>query len=152
LSPDLFQHGFARVSFGAELTRPKPGARRAFWRNERLAIELKAGRKGETIYACESAMEDSIHDIRIGFDLSSDGMLSNAQSSGARLPYHGICEDPQLRTQELNGLKVTGAFVGQFAEYVGGAQGCAHLSTFQPSADPAARRLVLRANRRATSG
>jgi hypothetical protein len=27
----------------------------------------------------------------------------------------------------LNGLKVTGAFVGQFAEHVGGAQGCAHL-------------------------
>jgi hypothetical protein len=27
----------------------------------------------------------------------------------------------------LNGLKVTGAFVGQFAEHIGGAQGCAHL-------------------------
>jgi hypothetical protein len=72
-------------------------------------------------------MEDSIHDIRIGFDVSSDGLVSNARSSGARLPYHGICEDPHMRTQALNGLKVTAAFVGQFAEHVGGAQGCAHL-------------------------
>jgi len=126
-SESLFASREVRCGFGAELTRPKPGDRRVFWRNKRLAIESQAGGNGETIYACESAMEDSIHDIKIGFDLSSDGMVSNARSSGARLPYHGICEDPQLRTPALNGLKVTGAFVGQFAEHIGGAQGCAHL-------------------------
>src|SRR5262245_24756144 len=126
-SESLFASRGVRCGFGAELTRPKPGSKRVFWRNKRLAIELKAGGNGETVYVCESAMEDSIHDIKIGFDLSSDGLVSNAWSSGARLPYHGICEDPQLRTQALNGLKVTGAFVGQFAEHVGGAQGCAHL-------------------------
>jgi hypothetical protein len=126
-SEGLFASREVRCGFGAELTRPKPGDRRVFWRNKRLAIESQAGGNGETIYACDSAMEDSIHDIRIGFDLSGDGMVSNARSSGARLPYHGICEDPQLRTQALNGLKVTGAFVGQFAEHIGGAQGCAHL-------------------------
>ena len=126
-SESLFASREVRCGFGAELTRPKPGDRRVFWRNKRLAIELKAGGNVGTVHACESVMEDSIHDIKIGFDLSSDGMVSNARSSGARLPYHGICEDPHLRTQALNGLKVTGAFVGQFAEHVGGAQGCAHL-------------------------
>jgi hypothetical protein len=126
-SESLFTNREVRCGFSAELTRPKPGDRRVFWRNKRLAIELKAGDNGGTAYACESAMEDSIHDIRIGFDLSSDGLVSNARSSGARLPYHGICEDPHLRTQALNGLKVTAAFTGQFAEHVGGAQGCAHL-------------------------
>jgi Protein of unknown function (DUF2889) len=126
-SERLFASREVRCGFGAELTRPKPGDKRVFWRNKRLAIELKAGGNGGTAYACESAMEDSIHDITIGFDLSSDGVVSNARSSGTRLPYHGICEDPQLRTQALNGLKVTGAFVGQFAEHIGGAQGCAHL-------------------------
>src|SRR5262245_31334641 len=126
-SENLFASREVRCGFGAELTRPKPGDKRVFWRNKRLAIELKAGGNGETIYGCESAMEDSIHDIKIGFDLSSDGVVSSARSSGARLPYHGICEDPHLRTQALDGLKVTGAFVAQFAEHVGGAQGCAHL-------------------------
>lgn len=126
-SESLFASREVRCGFGAELTRPKPGDKRVFWRNKRLAIELKVGGNGGTVYACESAMEDRIHDIRIGFDLSSEGVVSNAWSSGARLPYHGICEDPHLRTQALNGLKVTGAFVGQFAEHIGGAQGCAHL-------------------------
>ena len=126
-SEGLFASREVRCGFGAELTRPKPGDRRVFWRNKRLAIELKASGNDGTVYVCESAMEDSIHDIKIGFDLSSDGVVSNALSSGARLPYHGICEDPHLRTQALDGLKVTGAFVGQFAEHVGGAQGCAHL-------------------------
>jgi hypothetical protein len=126
-SDSLFANRKVRCGFSPELTRPKPGDQRVFWRNKRLAIEMKAGENCGTVYACESAMEDSIHDIRIGFDLSSDGLVSNAWSSGARLPYHGICEDPHLRTQALNGLKVTAAFVGQFAEHVGGAQGCAHL-------------------------
>ncbi|MBO0726167.1 MAG: DUF2889 domain-containing protein [Blastocatellia bacterium] len=123
----LFASREVRCGFGAELTRPKPGDKRVFWRNKRVAVQLKAGGNGETIYACESVMEDAIHDIRIGFDLSGDGVISNARSHGARLPYHGLCEDPHLRTPALEGLKVTGAFVAQFAEHVGGEQGCAHL-------------------------
>ena len=126
-SEGLFGAREVRCGFGAELTRPKPGDKRIFWRNKRVEIELKANGNGETIYACESVMEDSIHDIRIGFDLSSDGVVSNARSRGERLPYHGICEDPHLRTPALKRLKVTGAFIAQFAEHVGGAQGCTHL-------------------------
>jgi hypothetical protein len=131
-SEALFASREVRCGFGAELTRPKPGDKRVFWRNKRLSVELKADElkangNGGKFYACESAMEDAIHDIRIGFDLSIDGAVSNARSRSGRLPYHGICEDPHLRTQALNGLKVTGAFIGQFAEGIGGAQGCAHL-------------------------
>jgi hypothetical protein len=126
-SEGLFANREVRCGFDAEMARPKPGDKRVFWRNKRVAIELKAGGNGEAAYACESAMEDSIHDIRIGFDLSGDGVVSNARSSGDRVPYHGICEDPHLRTPGLEGLKVTGAFVGQFAEHVGSAQGCAHV-------------------------
>ncbi|MGH9940629.1 MAG: DUF2889 domain-containing protein, partial [Blastocatellia bacterium] len=126
-SESLFASREARCGFDAELTRPKPGDRRVFWRNKRLAIELKASGNGGAVYACESAMEDRIHEIKIKFDLSDAGMVSNARSQGLRLPYHGICEDPHLRTPALDGLKVTGAFVGQFAEHVGGAQGCTHL-------------------------
>ncbi len=126
-SEGLFASREVRCGFGSELTRPKPGDKRVFWRNKRLAIELKASDNGETAFVCESAMEDSIHDIRINFDLSSDGLVSNARSLGARLPYHGICEDPHLRTPALNGMIVTGAFVRQFADHVGGAQGCTHL-------------------------
>jgi hypothetical protein len=126
-SEALFASREVRCGFGPELTRPKPGDKRVFWRNKRLEIQLKTGGNGEAICACESVMEDTIHDIRIGFDLSSEGVVSNARSHGARLPYHGICEDPHSRTPALEGLKVTGAFLSQFAEHIGGAQGCAHM-------------------------
>jgi len=51
-------NGFARLSFGAELTRPKTGDRRNFWQNKRLAIELKADGNAGTVYACESATSE----------------------------------------------------------------------------------------------
>lgn len=122
-SEALFAGREVRCGFDSELTRPKPGDKRVFWRNKRLAIELKDNGG----FACESAMEDRIHDIKINFDLSDAGVISNARSRGLRLPYHGICEDPHQRTPALDGLKVSGAFVGQFAEHVGGASGCTHL-------------------------
>lgn len=118
----LFDDRAVRCGFGAELTRPQPGDRRVFWRNKRVSIrEIANG------FVCESAMEDRIHDIKIGFELSPVGLINHAQSRGLRLPYHGICEDPQQRTTGLNGVQVTAAFVQQFAEQVGGASGCTHL-------------------------
>ena len=125
-SEELFSSRAVHCGFGEELTRPKPGDKRVFWRNKRLSIEPK-NEAGRAEFVCESAMEDRIHDIKIAFELSKSAEISNARSHGLRLPYHGICEDPHLRTPTLNGLKVTGAFVQQFAEHVGGAQGCTHL-------------------------
>ncbi len=116
-----FLQGEVHCSFGGNLTRPQPGDRRVFWRNKRLTIKPIANG-----FACESAMQDRIHDIQIGFDIV-DGVIANAHSRGLRLPYHGICEGAQLRTPGLNGQRVTAAYVKQFAEQVGGASGCTHL-------------------------
>ncbi len=121
-SETLFAAREVRCGFDAALTRPQPGEKRVFWRAKRVSIELT--NQG---YACESAMDDRIHDIKISFDLSRTGLLSNAQSRALRVPYHGICENAQSRTPDLNGLQLTPAFVAQFAEHVGGASGCTHL-------------------------
>ncbi len=136
----LFATREVRVGFGEDLYRPKPGDKRAFWRNKSVSVALAPHG-----YACESAMEDRIHDIRIAFDLSREGVLANARSRGLRLPYHGICEDAQLRTAGLNGMKVSAGFILQFANRIGGAQGCTHLfdlsidalRLFDFTADPA---------------
>ena len=119
---DLFAQRAVRCGFGEELTRPQAGDKRVFWRNKRLTIRPTA-----TGFACASAMEDRIHDIKIEFALSPDGVIAEASSYGLRLPYHGICEDPHQRTPKLNGLQVNAAFVQQFAEHVGAASGCTHL-------------------------
>jgi Protein of unknown function (DUF2889) len=126
-SAELFGSRSVRCGFDPEFVRPRPGDRRVFWRNKRLVIVTGAAPDGRPVYNCESAMEDRIHDIKIDFDLSGDGVISNARSRGLRLPYHGICEDAQLRTPSLNGLRVTGGFILQFANYIGGAGGCTHL-------------------------
>ena len=121
-SEPLFAGREVRCGFDPGLTRPQPGEKRVFWRSKRISIE-----RTNQGYACESAMEDRIHDIKIRFDLSREGVISNALSRGLRVPYYGICEDAQLRTPGLNGLKVNDAFVAQFAGQVGGASGCTHL-------------------------
>lgn len=122
-SAGLFSQGEVRCSFGGNLTRPQPGDKRVFWRDKRLAISLLPTGG----YHCESAMQDRIHDIQIGFAIAADGVIASAESRGERLPYYGICEGAQLRTPGLNGQRVTAAYVKQFAEQVGGASGCTHL-------------------------
>lgn len=121
-SETLFQSREVRCGFDSSVTRPKPGDKRVFWRNKSLSVNLT-----NSGYECESAMEDRIHDIKISFDLSAKGVISNARSRGLRLPYQGICEDAHLRTPRLDGLQATAGFIGQFADQVGGASGCTHL-------------------------
>ncbi len=126
-SAELFRTRAVRCGFSAEITRPQPGEKRAFWREKRLSINSVMAENGQTGFVCESAMEDKIHDIQVSFQIAGDGLISQANSRGRRLPYHGICEDAQERTPGLNGLRVTADFIRQFAEQVGGASGCTHL-------------------------
>lgn len=126
-STEFFKIREVRCGFGPELFRPKPGDKRVFWRNKSLAIREYRSQDESRTYSCASAMEDSIHDIKIDFDLSRDGLISNARSHGLRLPYHGICEDVQLRTPGLNGLRISQNFLRQIADLIGGAGGCTHL-------------------------
>lgn len=121
-SADLFDRRDVRCGFSAEITRPRPGERRVFWRRKRVAVTANEG-----VFDCLSGMEDSIHDIEVRFTLGADGVISSAGSRGLRLPYHGICEDAQNRTPGLIGLHVTGEFIRQFADVVGGRSGCTHL-------------------------
>jgi hypothetical protein len=124
-SGELFDRREIRCGFnsGSEVTSPRPGTERVFWRRKRVKIEEREDGR----FDCLSAMEDSIHDIEVRFILHPDGLISEATSRGLRLPYYGLCEDAQLRTPELNGLRVTNEFIRQFAGVVGGATGCTHL-------------------------
>jgi hypothetical protein len=118
----LFETRPITVTFGAELTRPEPGTKRVFWRTKELSIQAAMGG-----YACESRMQDALHDIGVGFHLDPEGTVSGAYSSGARLPYRGLCEEPQRRVAGLNGVSLSAQFIGQLADHVGGSHGCTHL-------------------------
>lgn len=121
-SEALFASREVRCGFTDEITRSRAGDRRVFWRNKRVTIV-----RGDSAFQCESHMQDTIHDIRVQYELGDDGVIRSATSEGKRFPYHGICEDAQLRTPHLVGLQVTEDFVRQFADHVGGSTGCTHL-------------------------
>jgi hypothetical protein len=110
--------------FDAKLTRPQPGDQRLFWRNKRLSIKQQAG---SSAYACESAMEDRIHDIKISFQLSNEGCDFPGAKPRCAPALSRLMRRPTSAYAGLNGLRVTSAFVAQFAEQVGGASGCTHL-------------------------
>lgn len=118
----LFAQREVRMGFSQELYSPRPGDKRMFWRDKRLSIARR-----DQGYACESVMDDRVHDIRIAFDIGETGLISNARSQGLRLPYHGICDDAQARTAGLNGLQIDDGYSLQFADRVGGTGGCTHL-------------------------
>lgn len=122
----LFGQRKVRIGFTADLYSPKSGEKRVFWREKRLSVSVRQDSTGNVFYACQSCMNDTVHDITIEFDLSVDGVISNARSTGLRLPYHGICEDAQLRTKRLNAMRVSDGFM-YLPDRIGGPEGCAHL-------------------------
>ena len=112
------------VCLDLNILYPKPGQKRIFWRNKRMQIAPLADGAG---FRCQNEMEDTVHDIRVAFDLGADGVVQAAQSEGIRLPYHGICEDAQRRMPGLAGRQLDQTFIRSLAACVGGASGCAHL-------------------------
>lgn len=109
-------------SFGPEISHPAPGSIGVFQRRKELVI--RADGAG---FVCENSMQDNLHDIAVRFALDAGGAVSAASSRGERLPYAGLCEFAQERTNGLVGLRVTRDFVEEFADRIGGAHGCTHL-------------------------
>jgi hypothetical protein len=126
-SEETFRQGAIRCGFDPAVSRSQPGTDRVFWRTKQLSISAESDSNHATRYHCQHTMEDRVHDIRVGFHLLPDGTLRDPGSEGRRLPYHGLCETPHQRMAGLEGLRVTSGFVGQFADQIGGSQGCTHL-------------------------
>jgi DUF2889 family protein len=120
-SAALFASRDVASNVGPELTRPAPGTR-AFWRRKRIALTKANGG-----FTCESAMEDSLHDIAVRFRIDADGCIRDASSSAARVPYRGLCEEPHRLIAGLDGLRLDEGVLARCARQVGGAQGCTHL-------------------------
>jgi hypothetical protein len=74
----------------------------------------------------------SMHDNVHGFDLTYEidaatGRIERADSVTSRLPYAGICSEPQARIKALVGETVDAGLRKRLAGHVGGVSGCAQL-------------------------
>jgi Protein of unknown function (DUF2889) len=107
----------------AALYSPPPGARRVFVRRKLARLVLTARR----LHLFHS-MHDNVHgfDLHYEVDLDSNTIVA-ADSITSRLPYQGICTEPQRRITALIGQPADASLRKRIQGLVGGEAGCAQL-------------------------
>ena len=107
----------------ADLYSPPTGARRIFVRKKVMRLV----RTGSRLHLFHS-MHDNVHgfDIHYEIDLRT-GTVVAANSITSRLPYEGICTEPQGRIDDLVGMPADAGLRKRIQGLLGGEQGCAQL-------------------------
>ncbi len=106
-----------------DLYSPGPGQTRVFVRKKVARLERVDGR-----LRLFHSMHDNVH----GFDLTLEidaatGRIERADAVTSRLPYAGICSEPQGKFTALVGETVDAGFRKRLSHHVGGVSGCAQL-------------------------
>lgn len=107
----------------ADLYSPRPGQSRVFVRTKIARFERVDDRL---------RMFHSMHDNMHGFDVTYEvelgtGRIVRAESVTSRLPYAGVCSEPQRKIGNLLGETVDAALGKRIQGHVGGVTGCAQL-------------------------
>jgi hypothetical protein len=107
----------------ADLYSPRPGARRIFVRKKVMRLV----RTGSRLHLFHS-MHDNVHgfDLHLEIDLEA-GTVAAADSITSRLPYQGICTEPQGKIRSLVGQPADGELRRRIQTQLGGESGCAQL-------------------------
>ncbi len=106
-----------------ELYRPRPGQRKVFERRKVARLERRAGRLG---------LFHSMHDNAHGFEITYEVDLATARIVRAehltpRLPYMGLCSEPQRTIAALLGETADAGLRKRVQAHLGGESGCAQL-------------------------
>jgi hypothetical protein len=107
----------------ADLYSPPPGARSIFVRKKVMRLV----RTGSRLHLFHS-MHDNVHgfDLHLEVDLKT-GTVAAADSITSRLPYQGICTEPQGKIASLVGQPADGLLRKRIQTQLGGESGCAQL-------------------------
>ncbi|MBI3031022.1 MAG: DUF2889 domain-containing protein [Candidatus Rokubacteria bacterium] len=110
------------TSMGPALYCPPPGAR-VFSRKKVARLEKSGSRL--LLY---HSMFDEAHgfEVRYEIDLNA-GVIVSAESETPRLPYRGICDEPQKKIAALVGQPVDRELKKRIQALIGGSAGCAQL-------------------------
>jgi hypothetical protein len=105
------------------LYSPPPGARGVFTRKKVARLVLT----GTRLHLFHS-MHDNVHGFDLHYEVDLDrGTIAAADSITSRLPYAGICSEPQGRIEALRGQRVDAALRKGIQTMLGGTAGCAQL-------------------------
>jgi hypothetical protein len=107
----------------AALYSPPPGARKIFARKKVARLVLTARR-----LHLFNSMHDNVHGFDVHYEVDLDrGVIVAADSVTSRLPYAGICDEPQGRIRSLLEQPVDAQLRQRIQTLIGGSPGCAQL-------------------------
>ncbi len=119
----LFETRPVTIPMTAELYFPPPGKRKLFNRKKIARLE----RNGRRLLLFHS-MFDEVHGFEVSYDVDLDaGTILGAGSKTSRLPYMGICDEPQKKIASLVGHQVDEGLGKRIQTLLGGASGCSQL-------------------------
>jgi len=106
-----------------DLYSPEPGAENVFVRRKLSRLVL-TGRRLHLF----SAMHDNVHGFDLHFEVDLDsGLVVAADSVVSRLPYQGICSEPQGKIRDVIGQMADAGLRKRIQALLGGNAGCAQL-------------------------
>lgn len=119
----LLETRAGRTPMVRDLYSPPPGAAGIF-RRRKLARLVQDGHRLHLF----NAMHDNVHGFDIHYEIDLDsGAIVAADSVTSRLPYPGVCTEPQVRIKSLVGQAVDAGLRKRMQSLVGGESGCAQL-------------------------
>jgi hypothetical protein len=106
-----------------DLYSPRPGQRAVFERRKLARLERRDGR-----LRLFHSMHDNVHgfELTVEIDLASAKVV-RAEHITPRLPYMGVCSEPQRRFAALVGETADAGLRKRIQSTLGGAAGCAQL-------------------------
>jgi hypothetical protein len=106
-----------------ELYSPRPGQPRVFERRKLASLERDGGR-----LRLASSLHDNVHGFEVLYEVDlASGQIVRADSVTSRLPYPGICSEPQARIRSLLGETLDAGLARRAQSLLGGTAGCAQL-------------------------
>jgi hypothetical protein len=106
-----------------DLYSPRPGQPRVFVRRKVARLERGDGR-----LRLFHSMHDNVHGFEVTYEIDlGSGRIVRAEHVTPRLPYMGVCSEPQRRLASLLGEPVDPGLRKRIQTRLGGEAGCAQL-------------------------
>jgi DUF2889 family protein len=119
----LFRDRLVSTPMTADLYSPRAGATRAFARKKVARIERANDRL--TLF---HSMHDNAHGFDVTYEVDAGtGRIVRADSITSRLPYAGICSEPQKKIASMVGETLDAELPRRIRARLGGSGGCAQL-------------------------
>jgi hypothetical protein len=120
---NLFATRTVATPMQPDLYSPRPGQRRVFERKKVARLERWDGR-----LALFHSMHDNVHGFEITYEIDlKTSTIVRAEHVTPRLPYMGICSEPQRKITALLGETADDGLRRRIQTHLGGETGCAQL-------------------------